>query len=412
MGKYFSDVVEKAVEDIYYCYDGKRAGAAAESLFQAAKEGDADACYFLSRCFSGNWYSWEYHPFEDEANDAAAYALLREAVVKGSAVGVLGAVRMDMLTPDMRESMPFESVRAAWDEVYRKAEAGCLFCQYMIGNTYYFLDVIEIGDRSEGEFGSREAWDNWRREQMEKSIPWFEKAFSGGMGLAGRNYRNYYGDGRGGLIPPAPEKRLEIVRRGAEMGYPDWMYYYAFELYYQLEDPKEALPWARKAAEGGHLHGWHIVADIYWEGKAVERDLPYALECFEKTAAYGNDAYACRNAGEMYFRGLGAPQDYARAVQYLEMDRTENRRYDLLGLCYLMGYGCGQNVEQGRLMLERSGNTKYKNYGLGMMYAEGLGVREDIAKGVEYLKAAGDYPPAKEALTRYKKSLFGVWRRR
>ena len=76
MGKYFSDVVDKAIEDIYYCYDGQRAKAAAEVLFQAA-----------------------------------------------------------------------------WDVVYEKAEAGCLFCQYMIGNTYYFLDVIEIGDRSEREFG-------------------------------------------------------------------------------------------------------------------------------------------------------------------------------------------------------------------------------------------------------------------
>ena len=47
-----------------------------------------------------------------------------------------------------------------------------------------------------------------------------------------------------------------------------------------------------------------------------------------------------------------------------------------------------------------------------MMYAEGLGVRENIGKGVEYLKAAGTYPPAQEALKRYKKSLFGVWRRK
>lgn len=36
MGKYFSDVVDKAIEDIYYCYDGQRAKAAAEVLFQAA----------------------------------------------------------------------------------------------------------------------------------------------------------------------------------------------------------------------------------------------------------------------------------------------------------------------------------------------------------------------------------------
>ena len=71
MGKYFSDVVDKAIEDLYYCCDNDRAKAAAEALFQAAKEGDGDACYFLSRCFSGSCYSWEYHPFEE--NEAAAY---------------------------------------------------------------------------------------------------------------------------------------------------------------------------------------------------------------------------------------------------------------------------------------------------------------------------------------------------
>ena len=47
-----------------------------------------------------------------------------------------------------------------------------------------------------------------------------------------------------------------------------------------------------------------------------------------------------------------------------------------------------------------------------MMYSEGIGVRENIEKGVEYLKAAGNYEPAIEALKHYKKSLFGVWRRR
>lgn len=334
MGKYFSDVVDKAIEDIYYCYDGQRAKAAAEALFQAA-----------------------------------------------------------------------------WDVVYEKAEAGCLFCQYMIGNTYYFLDVIEIGDRSEREFGCREDWDGWRREQMEKSLPLFESAFSSGMGLAGRNYRNYYGDGRGDLIPADYDKKLEILRRGAELGYPDWMYYYAFELFYKLDRAAEALPWAQKAAEAGHLYGWHIVADIYWEGKAVERNPAYALECFERTAGYGNDAYACRQAGEMYFRGLGAPQDYARAVQYLER-KSGKIDDDILGICYLLGYGCQQNVERGKALLLGSENTKYKNYGLGMMYAEGLGVREDIGKGVEYLKAAGNYGPAQEAMTQYKKSWFGVWRRK
>ncbi len=405
---YFNDVVDKAIEDLYYCYDSARANAAADTLFLAAKAGDGDACYFLSRCFSGTCYSWEYHPFEE--NEAAAYAMLHQGISLGSAAAVLGALRMDMLTPQLREIMPFGSIKEAWDVIYEKAENGCLFCQYMIGNTYYFLDVIEIEDRKESEFESREAWDDWRREQMERSIPWFEKAFLGGMGLAGRNYRNYYGSGRGELIPPVYEKKLEILRQGAELMYPDWMYAFAFELYYKLDKAEEALPWALRAAQAGHLLGWDIVGDIYWDGKVVERNFPYALECFEKTAGYGNDPYGCRRAGEMYFRGLGTDKDYARAVQYLE--QKDEGDDDLLGICYLLGYGCEQNPERGRALLERSRNTAFKNYGLGMMYVEGIGVREDIGKGVEYLKAAGSYEPAKEALKRYKKSLFGVWRRR
>lgn len=409
MGKYFSDVVDKAIEGLYYCYDSGRAKEAADELFLAAKEGDGDACYFLSRCFSGVCYSWEYHPFEE--NEAAAYAMLHQGISLGSAAAVLGALRMDMLTPELREIMPFESIKEAWNVIYEKAENGCLFCQYMIGNTYYFLDVIEIEDRKESEFESRAAWDDWRREQMEKSIPWFEKAFSGGMGLAGRNYRNYYGEGRGNLIPPVYEKKMEVLRQGAKLGYPDWMYALAFELYYKLDKAEEALPWAIRAAQAGHLFGWHIVGDIYWDGKVVERNMAYALECFEKTAGYGNDPYACRRAGDMYFRGLGTDRDYARAVQYLAK-KDEPYDDDKLGLCYLLGYGCEQDVVRGRMLLERSGETVYRNYGLGMMYAEGLGVGENIEKGVEYLKAAGDYGPAKEALKNYKKSLFGVWRRR
>lgn len=411
MGKFFSDVVDKAIEDLYYCCDNGKAKAAADALLLAAKDGDGDACYVLSRCFSGSCYSWEYHPFEE--NQAAAYAMLYQAVSLGSAAAVLGALRMDMLTLEMREIMPFDSIGEAWEEILEKAENGCPFCQYMIGNTYYFLDIIEIEDRKESEFPNRKAWDAWRRMEMEQSIPWFEKAFSGGMILAGRNYCHYYQYGRGDLIPPEPAKAVDIMRRGAEMGWPEWMHAYANYLAYTANRPKEALSWALKAAEAGHLWSWHIVADIYWDGKAVKQDLAYALQCFEKTAAYGNDSYACRQLGWMYFHGYGTAVDYARAVQYLEQDQEpEYTRYDLLGVCYLLGYGCQQDPARGKELLERSKNSCCKSYGLGIMYAEGIGVREDIERGVEYLKAAGNYGPAMEALKHYKKSLFGVWRRR
>ena len=411
MGKYFSDVVDQAIEDLYYCCDNDRATAAADALLLAAKEDDGDACYILSRCFSGSCYSWEYHPFEE--NEAAAYAMLHQAISLGSAAAVLGALRMDMLTPELREIMPFESIKEAWDVIYEKAENGCAFCQYMIGNTYYFLDIIEIEDRKESDFANKGAWNEWKRQQIKQCLPWFEKAFSGGMILAGRNYGHYYQYGRGEYIPPEPGKEVPIMRQGAERGYPEWMYAYAHYLAYTEDNDKEALPWALKAAEAGHLWSWHIIGDIYWNGRAVERNLPYALECYEKTASYGNDSYACRQLGRLYFNGWGTEVDYARAVQWLERDEEpEGIKYDLLGICYLLGRGCQQNPAQGKAFLEKSQDSPYKSYGLGMMYAEGIGVRENIEKGVEYLKAAGNYGPAVEALKHYKKSLFGVWRRK
>ena len=41
MGKYFSDVVEQAIADIYYCYDNTRAKAAEAALALAVEQGDA-----------------------------------------------------------------------------------------------------------------------------------------------------------------------------------------------------------------------------------------------------------------------------------------------------------------------------------------------------------------------------------
>ena len=40
MGKYFSDVVDKAIEDLYYCCDNDKAKTAADALLLAAKEDD------------------------------------------------------------------------------------------------------------------------------------------------------------------------------------------------------------------------------------------------------------------------------------------------------------------------------------------------------------------------------------
>ena len=103
MGKYFSDVVDNAIEAIYYTFDKERAAASLQPLADAANAGDGDAAYILSRCVSGPQYSWKYHPFQ--ANDEAAEHLVRQSILQGSAMGVLGAMRCGLFSPEMEEAM-------------------------------------------------------------------------------------------------------------------------------------------------------------------------------------------------------------------------------------------------------------------------------------------------------------------
>lgn len=418
MGKYFSDVVEKAIEDIYYCYDSQRAAAAIEPLAEASNAGDGDAAYVLSRCLSGPQYSWAYHPFPED--DEGVERLIRRSIRQGSAIGVLGAMRCGMLTPEMEEEMQrhFASLQDAWNAVYEKAEAGSPFCQNMIGNTYFWLDVPRIEGKGPHDFSTRDGFAQYLHDTELKCIPWFERAFQGGMGFAGRNLYNICRDGDKDFgIEPQPEKADAVARLGAEKGYPDWQERYAGILKERNDWSQEVVNLYVSAAQKGQLSSWFYVGFAFELGKAVEKDCARAMKCYE-LGLQDPDQIGCANrAGRLLFLGKdGIPQDYARAVQLFEQAHTNGKNTwanDMLGSCYLFGYGCQKDPARAlQLFREADYTSDLLNYGLGTIYTEGLGVPEDIKKGVEYLQKAKNYAPAQEALLQFKKTLFGKWVRR
>lgn len=414
MGKYFSDAVDNAIEAIYYTYDKERAAACLQSLADASNAGDGDASYILSRCTSGPQYSWKYHPFQE--NDEVTEQLIRKSILQGSAMGVLGAMRCGMLTPEMEEAMPFATLKEAWNTVYEKAQAGCLFAMNMIGNTYFWLDVVRIEGKGPNDFPSKEAFGQWLRESELKCIPWFEKAFRGGMGFAGRNLYNLYNDGDDGTFPPDKAKALELAKLGAELGYPNWQEQYAILIEKEDGRAQEALDLYFAAAKQGQLNAWYNVGKAFMEGKIVPKDCPRAMECFELGLEDPN-AIGCANlAGKLLYLGQdGVPQDYGRAVQLFERAHALKNTWgnDMLGSCYLFGYGCQKDpVRALQLFQEVDYSTNLLNYGLGTIYTQGLSVPEDIKKGVEYFQKCRNYAPAQEALLNFKKTLFGKWVRR
>lgn len=60
-------------------------------------------------------------------------------------------------------------------------------------------------------------------------------------------------------------------------------------LYLEMKDYEKALMHFTKAAEDGHVYAQVYLAEMYYEGKGVEKDVAKALEWVEKSLNFGNN---------------------------------------------------------------------------------------------------------------------------
>ena len=144
--------------------------------------------------------------------------------------------------------------------------AGCGCDFNLLGPGYYWLDIARIEGKNADSFPSQKECDAWLRENVLKSVPWFEKAFRGGMGVAGRNWYNLYHQGQEGLIPPDRKRAEEIAKMGAELGYPDWQEIYGNWIKDEPGQGEKAAELFRSAAEQGQLSAWFYLGMLYYEG--------------------------------------------------------------------------------------------------------------------------------------------------
>lgn len=418
MGKAFSDKVEQALQYIYYNEREQKGEEGRNLLVEAIQEGDADAMCILARSCCGKKYVWEGHNFP--VQDEESIQLLRHSVERGSAIGVLVALRSGELTPSLVQKMPFASIQEAFQKVEEMAAQGDPFCQYTVGNTYFWWDFLRIQEKGRESFGSEEEFRAYLKENIQKCEDWFWRAFHGGVFFAGNNLNRFYQDGDEDLIPPQPEKAKDIARIGAEYGYPIWQYSYAWDLWHN-EEYSEAVTWYQRAAEGGQMDAYYWLGCAYDEGRALPEDPQKAAECFDRCLSCewcSNHIGSANMLGSYYFEGRGVPQDYAKAYQLLSWAFLASREEVNFGAYYLAkccfeGLGTQQDYELAWKYLQR---VDWKNsnadYMRGYLFCNGLGgLPEDIKTGVELLQKSGTNQ-AKEELLKYKKGLFGKWKRR
>ncbi len=130
MGRFYDDKIEFAIQNIWgYSPEGKGEDAL-EYLKEAASKGDADACYFLGRCYLGKSYVPGRLKFKEDYKLAEEY--FNKSIEGGSAIGMFAARRLGGFESRSGSYIhaPYYSDKEVWDAVYQMAEDREPFAQH------------------------------------------------------------------------------------------------------------------------------------------------------------------------------------------------------------------------------------------------------------------------------------------
>ena len=403
MSSVFDERVEFAVQNLWVIPSVEKSREARRMLEEAANGGDGDACFFLARCYLGDCFVDPRFGFEEDEDKGGKW--LEKGLERGSAVTMFGAMRLAGFKPAKGTFVypPYGSLKEIWDEVWRKAQAGQVFCKYMIANAYYFGDVIEFMGMNSDAVTLKDVV-----EFQTRAVSLYEGIISTGSVLGISNLINIITSGDFGL--PKNEKRAKELRHiGASRG---------VAMYERMEGRdleeagriQEAAEMYERAMEHNDADACYRLGRLYsYDGK-LPLNLRKAIECFSRGIELSEDVRGCANRlGEIYFYGgQDLEPDYAKAVGLFLRVRADNSwSADMLGTCYLKGWGIQQDYGAARKEFEVKPSSCLCALGLGEIYAWGRGVKRDIRKAMEYWNKFPEHPRVIEYKSHFKKTLFG-----
>lgn len=364
MGKFYSEELTKGIELLYCQNDSGKFAEAVRYIEAAVQNGEPDAYYVLARC-----YAWGDSGFEDsEANNKKAIELSIEGTKLGSALCVLGADRfseLEAVKPYMKGTH-----EQAFEAVMQQAKEGNALAMYAIGLVYYWGDILGLPkyDRN-----------TTTGENSLEGIKWFDKAAMLGFLPAFKNSFNGRINGKNDVKanPEAAIAFLESVEGHCQV--PLGLYANIGDTYQKLHRPDKMIDWYKKGAELKDAASAYSLAYVYGDGIEVTADYEQSTSWALKALEYGS-----RKA--VFYAGKG----------------------------YLFGYGVSKDYELAYNYLSKSGFSDAHML-LGQMYEEGLYVKQDYNKAVEeygIAKQKGFGAEADAALSRFKKTLFGGWKKR
>ena len=149
---------------------------------------------------------------------------------------------------------------------------------------------------------------------------------------------------------------IKLIKMSAEQEYIDaclilgWLYFYGRGVNKNVE---EAISWYRKAAIQGDPQAQYKLIECYLYGRGTSKNIEEAKKWFE---AYHE---GCEDPYEKYW--IGFPWDDEKSVvkwfSKLAEQGDSNAQYHL-GLCYLLGYGIDNNVDEAVKWLRKATNDE------------------------------------------------------
>lgn len=224
-----------------------------------------DAYALLARVYSGPQFTPEELGFPED--NLLTYTYLHNSIRHGSPIGTLQALRIaGSITPTVEQDMII-TFDDAFRTVLSYAETGDAYCQYIIGNVYFWADYERITSAKNRIMPSKAKWQHRLLKLISsKSIKnvirtlrglpceeeiytlgiteatyWFTKALDNGLTLCQGNLRNIYID----------TNRLDMARAtaklAAHLGNPTMMLYAGLDAHEQ-KNYVEAFTWFQKGA--------------------------------------------------------------------------------------------------------------------------------------------------------------------
>ena len=166
--------------------------------------------------------------------------------------------------------------------------------------------------------------------------------------------------------------------------------------YWEMKEYDKALEWFGKAEEQGDSDTKYYLAEMYYYGEGVERDINKAFYLYKQATEEGNDKAKLR-LGVMYLHGEGTKRDTKEGLRLIkkaaENGIVEAQRH-LADFYFdgIDGIGIKQNYNEAFYWYEKAANQNDADaqFRLAEMYMNGYGVDYDEEKAFEWVKKAAE----------------------